>query len=275
MQVVDAILPARAVLGAAARPLGFVPTMGALHEGHLGLVRAARRSCRTVAVSLFVNPTQFGPGEDYDRYPRDVEGDRRKMEEAGVDVLFAPGREAMYPPGFSTWVDVGEIGARYEGAVRPGHFRGVSTIVLKLLNVIAPDALFLGQKDAQQTSVLRRMIRDLDLDVRVEIVPTVREADGLALSSRNVFLSQEQRQAAPTLQRALGELRDALERGDGKEAALGAARGVLDRQATLDYLDVVDADTFEPLDALRAPAFVIGAGRFGRTRLLDNIWLPA
>ena len=275
MQVVDAILPARAAFGAVPRPLGFVPTMGALHRGPLELVRAARAACRTVAVSLFVNPLQFGPDEDFARYPRDLAGDCRQLEEAGVDLVFAPERETMYPPGFSTSVDVGEIGARYEGAVRPGHFRGVATVVLKLLNVVRPDALFLGQKDAQQTAVLRRMVRDLDLDVRVEIVPTVREADGLALSSRNAYLSAAQRAVAPTLQRVLRELYAALERGDGKENAVRAARGLLDPAATLDYLDVVDADTFEPLDAPRAGAFVVGAARFGQTRLLDNIWLPA
>lgn len=275
MQVVSTVADARDALSRLPRPLGFVPTMGALHAGHLQLVRTARERCASVASSVFVNPTQFGPLEDFERYPRDYEGDRRKLEECGVDVLFAPGVDAMYPPGFSTSVDVGDIGTRYEGAIRPAHFRGVTTVVSKLINIVQADMLFLGQKDAQQTAVLRKLVRDLDFPVRVEIVPTVREADGLALSSRNVYLSPELRAAAPSLHRALQEMLSLLQADKDARTAREQARRVLDPLAVWDYLDVVDMNTFSPLQHLRAPAFIIGAARFGATRLLDNLMVGA
>lgn len=271
MQVVSAVDAVRAGLAASPRPLGFVPTMGALHAGHLQLVQAARAQCASVASSVFVNPTQFGPLEDFERYPRDYEGDRAKLEGAGVDFLFAPDVDAMYPPGFSTSVDVGEIGTRYEGAIRPTHFRGVTTVVSKLLNVVQPDVLFLGQKDAQQTAVLRKLVRDLDFNVRVQIVPTVRESDGLALSSRNVYLAPELRAAAPSLHRALQTMLSELRAGKPARAARERAFAVLDPLGTWDYLDLVDMNTFAPLPRLQMPAFVIGAARFGSTRLLDNL----
>ncbi len=271
MDVESAAQAARARLDALPRPLGFVPTMGALHSGHLQLVRAAAERCRSVAASLFVNPMQFAPGEDFDRYPRDYAGDREKLAAAGVDVLFAPQAETMYPSGFSTIVDVGDLGGAYEGAARPTHFRGVTTIVSKLLNIIRPDALFIGQKDAQQTAVLRKLVRDLDFAVRVEIVPTVRESDGLALSSRNAYLSAQERAAAPTLHRALEVMLEELRGGTDAVAARKHAWDVLQVPGTWDYLDVVDMDTFAPLEFLRAPAFVIGAARFGATRLIDNL----
>ena len=271
MNVVSAVAPARQALAALPRPLGFVPTMGALHAGHLQLVQAAREQCASVAASVFVNPTQFGPLEDFERYPRDYEGDRRKLESCGVDLLFAPDVEAMYPPGFSTTVDTGEIGTRYEGAIRPTHFRGVTTVVSKLLNVVRPDVLFLGQKDAQQTAVLRKLVRDLDFSARVQIVPTVREADGLALSSRNVYLSPEQRAAAPSLHRALEAMLADLRVGKDARSARDRAWRLLDPIAVWDYLDLVDMNTFGPLQRLKTPAFVIGAARFGSTRLLDNL----
>ncbi len=245
--------------------------MGALHAGHLRLVQAARERCSAVAVSVFVNPMQFGPGEDFDRYPRDVEADRRKLDACGVDVLLAPDLEAMYPPDFSTSVDVGDMAKTYEGAIRPAHFRGVATVVAKLLNIVRPDVLFLGQKDAQQTAVLRKTVRDLDFPLRVEIVPTVREPDGLALSSRNVYLTPQQRAAAPSLHLALERMLAELRAGSDANAARGRAQNVLDACASLDYLDVVDMDTFAPQQHLHAPAFVIGAARFGTTRLLDNL----
>jgi pantoate--beta-alanine ligase len=271
MQVVSAVAPARDALAALPRPLGFVPTMGALHAGHLRLVETARQECASVASSVFVNPTQFGPLEDFERYPRDYEGDRRKLESCGVDMLFAPDVEAMYPPGFSTSVDVGDIGTRFEGAIRPTHFRGVTTVVSKLLNVIRPDVLYLGQKDAQQTAVLRKLVRDLDFPVRVQIVPTVREADGLALSSRNVYLSPEQRAAAPSLHRALQAMLSDLRAGKDARIARERAWSLLDPIAVWDYLDLVDMNTFGSLQRLKVPAFVIGAARFGGTRLLDNL----
>jgi pantoate--beta-alanine ligase len=271
VQVYEAVAAARDGLAALPRPLGFVPTMGALHEGHLKLVEAARDQCAAVAASVFVNPAQFGPGEDFERYPRDIEGDNAKLGRSGVDLLFAPRTEEMYPPGFSTYVDAGEIGTHFEGAVRPAHFRGVATIVTKLLHIIQPDVLYLGQKDAQQTAVLRRVVRDLNLATRVQIVPTVRESDGLALSSRNVYLTAGQRAAAPTLHAALEAMLEELRRGANAQAARDRARSILDSIAQLDYLDVVDADTFAPLATLRPPAFIIGAARFGETRLIDNL----
>lgn len=258
-------------LAALPRPLGFVPTMGALHAGHLKLVETARQQCAAVAASVFVNPTQFGPGEDFERYPRDLEGDNAKLARAGVDVLFEPRTQEVYPPGFSTYVDVGELGTSFEGAVRPTHFRGVATVVTKLLHIIQPDVLYLGQKDAQQTAVLRRVVRDLNFATHVQIVPTVRESDGLALSSRNVYLSVEQRKAAPSLHAALEAMLEELRHGANADAARERARSRLASIAQLDYLDVVDADTFTPLATLRAPAFIIGAARFGPTRLIDNL----
>lgn len=226
-----------------------------------------------MTASVFVNPTQFGANEDFDKYPRDFEADRQKLADAGVDVLFAPDPAVMYPPGYSTFVDVGAMGAGFEGAVRPTHFRGVATVVTKLLNVVRPDVLYLGQKDAQQTAVLRRVVRDLDLPVRVEVVPTVREGDGLAMSSRNAYLSAEQRAAAPSLYRALNELRDAIANGTSKTDAVARARAALPAAAAPDYFDVVDALTFEPKEELDGKTFVIGAVRFGSTRLLDNLYV--
>lgn len=247
--------------------------MGALHDGHLALVRRARADSMAVAASVFVNPLQFAPSEDYGRYPRDTEGDQSKLAQAGVDVLFAPSPAAMYPPDFSTSVDVGTMGDVFEGAIRPGHFRGVATVVCKLLGVVRPDALYIGQKDAQQTAILRRMIRDLEIPVSVVIVPTEREADGLAMSSRNAYLSPEEREAAPSLHRALQAVRSAMAGGRAKEDSIAAARSSLHPLAQLDYIDVVDANTFNPIDTLSPPAFVIGAARFGSTRLLDNLWI--
>ena len=275
MQVFDTVAAAREGLARLPRPLGLVPTMGALHDGHLSLVRAAREQCASVAGSVFVNPTQFGPGEDFERYPRDLPADAAKLEKAGLDLLFTPTAGAMYPAGFSTAVDVGELGTTYEGAVRPGHFRGVATVVSKLLNIVHPDALFLGQKDAQQTAVLRKMVRELDFAVRVEIVPTVREADGLALSSRNVYLSREERAAAPSLHESLEVVLARLRAGAALSGAREEARSHLRAPGAWEYLDLVDAETFAPMPMLRAPAFVIGAARFGGTRLIDNLYVPA
>jgi pantoate--beta-alanine ligase len=271
VEVYGTVAAARRGLAVLPRPVGFIPTMGALHDGHLQLVRAARAECASVVASVFVNPAQFGPGEDFERYPRDIEGDNAKLEREGVDALFAPRVEEMYPRGFSTYVDVGELGTRFEGAVRPTHFRGVATVVTKLLHLVQPDVLYLGQKDAQQTAVLRKLVRDLDFPTRVQIVPTVRERDGLALSSRNVYLNGEQRSAAPSLHAALEAMLEELRRGADADAARDLARARLDSLAELDYLDVVDADTFEPLSKLSPPAFVIGAARFGTTRLIDNL----
>jgi len=247
--------------------------MGALHAGHLALVTRARIDSVAVAASVFVNPLQFAPDEDLGRYPRDPEGDRAKLAQAGVDVLFAPSPLSMYPPDFSTGIDVGPIAEVYEGLIRPGHFRGVATVVCKLLNVVRPDVLYLGQKDAQQTAVIRRMIRDLEIPASVVIVPTEREDDGLAMSSRNAYLSPQEREAAPSLHHALQAVRLAMASGRSKADAIAAARTRVHPLAQLDYLDVVDANTFAPIDSLSPPAFVIGAARFGSTRLLDNLWI--
>jgi pantoate--beta-alanine ligase len=273
MKTTGSIAELRDWLAALPRPIGFVPTMGALHAGHMALVQRARAECATVVASLFVNPLQFGLNEDLAKYPRDLVGDRERFANAGVDVLFAPDEAVMYPPGFSTTVDTGAIGTKYEGAVRPTHFSGVTTVVAKLLTIVAPDILYVGQKDAQQTAVLRRMVTDLGFPVAVEIVETQREADELALSSRNAYLTPEQRAAAPSLHRALETLRDAVASGAKKNDAVVRARAALDPLGAPDYLDIVDADTFEPIDSVRAPAFVIGAVRFGTTRLLDNLWI--
>lgn len=271
MNVAATIGEARALLAEMPRPLGFVPTMGAIHAGHLQLVATARAQCASVAVSLFVNPMQFGAEEDFDRYPRDDAGDRDTLAAAGVALLFAPERSEIYPPGFTTSIDVGAAGKNFEGALRPTHFAGVATVVAKLLNIVRPDTLYLGQKDAQQTAVLRTLVRDLDFPARVEIGPTVREADGLALSSRNAYLSPAERAAAPSLHTALQTALEALQAGEEKTRALERGRKALSPLARLEYLDVVHADTFAVLEALQPPAFIIGSARFGETRLLDNL----
>jgi pantoate--beta-alanine ligase len=247
--------------------------MGALHDGHMELVRRARARSATVAVSIFVNPLQFGPGEDLARYPRDLQRDRERLSAEGVDVLFTPETQTMYPAEFSTFVEVDSVAHTFEGAARPGHFRGVMTVLAKLLHLIAPDALFMGQKDAQQAVLTRKMIADLDFPVALEIVPTVREPDGLAMSSRNRYLDAAQRAQAPTLYAALRAVREALARGAGNDEAFAAGRAALSSQAHLEYLDLVDGNTFAPLGRLTPPAFVIGAARFGTTRLIDNVWL--
>jgi pantoate--beta-alanine ligase len=234
--------------------IGLVPTMGALHDGHRALLRAARAECDRVVMSLFVNPTQFGPGEDLDRYPRSDAGDRAIAAAEGVDEVYAPSVEEMYPAGFATTVSAGALGARYEGHHRPGHFDGVATVVLKLFARVRPSVAYFGRKDAQQLAVVRRIVADLDVPVAIHPVDTVREPDGLAVSSRNVFLSPEERRAAPSLHRAL------------------LARDPAVCEGAVDYLDVVDAESFEPVEP-RQRALVIGAAWFGTTRLIDNITL--
>jgi pantoate--beta-alanine ligase len=230
--------------------VGLVPTMGAFHEGHLALFRAAREENDLVVASLFVNPAQFGAGEDLEKYPRDEERDARLAEEVGVDILFAPDADELYPPGFQTWVDVEELGRRLEGEYRPGHFRGVATVCLKLFNIVRPNRAYFGQKDAQQVAVIKRMVRDLDHEVRIRVVPTVRDPDGLALSSRNAYLSPEERELALQLPRALAT-RD-------PELARASLNGL-----DVDYVEVAD---FEP-------RVLAGAVRVGETRLIDNVVL--
>ena len=252
MKVVRQLPELRLLLQEARR--GLVPTMGAFHEGHLSLIRAARAECEQVVVSLFVNPAQFGAGEDLGRYPRDEERDLRVAEEAGVDVLFVPAAEQMYPQGFATWVDVDAAGG--EAAARPGHFRGVATICLKLFNLVRPDVAFFGQKDAQQVAVLRRMARDLNLGVDIRVLPTVRDADGLALSSRNAYLSPAERERALALPRAL-------------EAARSAADPVAATRAALNGLEPEYVELLRVGDA----TLLTAAARVGQTHLIDNVVL--
>ncbi len=244
--------------------IGLVPTMGAYHAGHVALMRAAREACDVVVVSLFVNPSQFNAADDLARYPRDEAADARAAEEAGVDLLFAPSAAELYPEGFDTWVEPGELGAILEGAARPGHFRGVATVCTKLFNVVQPAAAWFGQKDAQQVAVIRRLAADLDFPLEIVALPTVRDPDGLALSSRNVFLSPAERSVARALPRAL-EAGAQAHRSDGD--AVAAARSVLDaeRDLTVDYVALADFD---------GPTLA-AAVRVGGTRLIDNVPLPA
>ena len=256
------------------RMLGFVPTMGALHAGHASLVRAAQRDCSPVVVSIFVNPKQFGPGEDFERYPRALDADSQLLESLGVEYLFAPEAAEMYPPGFSSYADVEGISARLEGRTRPGHFRGVATVVLKLLEIVQPWRAYFGRKDAQQVRIIQQLARDFHLDAGIEVCPIVREEDGLALSSRNAYLSAEDRRAATVLHRALGAARDAVERGERDAARLAAAmREVIGKEAraTADYVEVVNAEAFEPAVRIRGTCYALLAVFFGTTRLLDNM----
>lgn len=245
--------------------------MGALHGGHHALLARARAECRTVAASIFVNPLQFGPHEDFDRYPRAFDGDVAALREAGVDVVYAPDVATMYPPGFSTSIDPGSVAARYEGALRPGHFSGVATVCVKLFATFWPERAYFGAKDAQQVAVLRRMLADLDLPLELVVVPTVREPDGLALSSRNVFLDAEQRAAAPALHRALAAIAGAVRAGEkDRERAIARGRAELVAPLREAYLDLVDADSFLPPDEVRPPVLAIASAWLGPARLIDN-----
>jgi len=248
--------------------------MGFLHAGHLSLVERARRENDRVAASLFVNPKQFGPSEDLARYPRDLARDMRLLEEGGCDLLFAPDALEMYPAGFETAVDAGSVSAPLEGARRPGHFRGVATVVLKLFGILQPDRAYFGQKDAQQLAVMRKMTRDLDVPVEIVACPTVREADGLAMSSRNVYLDPDDRRAAPVLYRALSAARDRWTAGErDAEALRQAMRAVLEAEprARADYVSVADPETCRELDRVEGPALLSLAAFVGKARLIDNI----
>ena len=259
------------------RPLGLVPTMGALHEGHLALVRQARWENATVSVSIFVNPTQFGPQEDLATYPRDMERDLRLLEAEGVDLVYTPAPEEVYPPGFDTWVEPGALANRLEGVVRPGHFRGVATVVTKLFNVVRPDRAYFGQKDGQQLAVIRQLVRDLNLGIEIVAVPTVRDTDGLALSSRNAYLTPEERQAAPVIYRALSRAEDSWRQGaNDAELLRSTVRAVLEAEPLIegiDYVSVADAATLDELERVEGPTMVSVAVRLGKTRLIDNIVL--
>jgi pantoate--beta-alanine ligase len=256
--------------------VGFVPTMGALHEGHLSLVRAAKARCDVVVTSIFVNPTQFGPKEDLAKYPRPFEKDCELLQHEGVDFLFAPSSEEMYPKGAVTWVEVAGLSEKLCGRSRPGHFRGVTTIVAKLFHIVEPTVAFFGQKDAAQVAIIRRMVRDLNFPVEIVACPIVREPDGLAMSSRNVYLGAQERKSALVLSRCLREIQTLFERGDrqmenlvvaGKQALAGEP-GV-----KLDYLEIVDPDTLETLGEINGAALVAVAAWVGNTRLIDNVVL--
>ena len=256
------------------RVIGFVPTMGALHAGHLSLVEAARRDSSPVVVSIFVNPKQFGPQEDFAKYPRPIEEDQAQLERLGVDCLFAPSVDEIYPPGFRTTVNVESLGDRLEGRARPGHFRGVATVVLKLLEIVAPQFAYFGRKDAQQLRVIRQMAADLALDAEMVTCPIVREADGLAMSSRNAYLLPQERRTASVLYRALDAARQAIAAGEHDAARLvEAMRGGLAAEplAATDYAEIVDADSFQTVTRLRGACLALLAVRIGATRLIDNM----
>jgi pantoate--beta-alanine ligase len=256
--------------------VGFVPTMGFLHEGHLDLMRRARSENDSVVTSIFVNPTQFGPKEDFGAYPRDPESDAAKCEKVGVDVIFMPAAEEVYPPGFQTYVEVGSVSAPLCGASRPGHFRGVATVVLKLFNMVCPTSAYFGQKDYQQLQVIKTMVRDLNLDVKIVPCPTVREEDGLAMSSRNSYLSKEERQQAVCLIQALHEARTLFRTGEpGARKYIDVMTQRIGREpdAQIDYVSLVHPETLEDLDEVRTSALAVLAVRIGKTRLIDNMLL--
>lgn len=262
----------------AGQALGLVPTMGYLHEGHMALVRAAREQNEVVAVSIFVNPAQFGPNEDFSRYPRDMERDLAMLDEAGVDWVFSPGVEEMYPEGFSTYVEVGGVTGPLEGAARPGHFRGVATVVAKLFNIVQPHRAYFGQKDAQQVVVIRKMVSDLAFPLEIVVVPTMREPDGLAMSSRNVYLNTQERQAALVLYRSLNAVKQLWDGGERRGSVLREAMSrtlAAEPLARPDYVSVADPATLHELDdSGRARAALASlAVRIGNTRLIDNFLL--
>ena len=260
------------------KTIGLVPTMGALHEGHLSLVRRSRQMCDVTAVSIFVNPTQFAPGEDYEKYPRVLEADLEALASAGgADFVLAPSPAAMYPEGFDARVHIGGVTKRLEGECRPTHFDGVAVVVLKLFNMSGADVAFFGQKDYQQAAVIQKMVRDLNLQVRIEVCPIVREADGLAMSSRNKYLSADERAQAPVLKKALDLAKEQIEAGNRDTADLKhQMRRLISAapSAAIDYISIADPATLEELDSVGGPAVILLAVKIGATRLIDNIVIP-
>jgi pantoate--beta-alanine ligase len=256
--------------------VGFVPTMGYLHEGHLALVRRARVENDVVAVSIFVNPTQFGPNEDFTRYPRDPDRDLGLLAKERVDIVFMPQEEEMYPLGFSSWVDVGKVAEHLEGKLRPGHFRGVATVVTKLFNIVQPHKAYFGQKDAQQAVVIERIVRDLDMNLDIVVVPIVREPDGLAISSRNIYLDSEERKAALILWKSLELARNLWSKGERDAEAIRQGMSSFIQQepkAKIDYVSIADPETLEELIKVKPPALISVAVWIGKTRLIDNLLL--
>ena len=276
MKVITKIADMRKLRRELTEPVGFVPTMGYLHEGHLSLVRKARTENPSLVASIFVNPTQFGPQEDFQSYPRDTKRDLALLEKEATDLVFAPSAEEMYPPRFNSWVEVGEVSERLEGASRPGHFRGVTTVCSKLFNIVQPTRAYFGQKDAQQAVVIKKMVSDLNLNLEIVTLPTVREPDGLAMSSRNTYLSPEERKAALVLHQALTLAQKRCERGEKDAESIRQEMGRLIQKeplATINYVSIADADTLDELDTVKLPALVSLAVRIGKTRLIDNILL--
>ncbi|MBM3926221.1 MAG: pantoate--beta-alanine ligase [SAR202 cluster bacterium] len=280
MRVIESICEMREVCQSARRPLGLAPTMGYLHDGHRSLVKRARDENATVAVSIFVNPTQFGPREDYSTYPQDMDRDLSLLEGENVDVVFAPRAEEMYPGGLErwrTWVEVMGMTERLEGEFRPGHFRGVGTVVAKLLNIVRPDRAYFGRKDAQQLAVIRRVARDLDLGADIVACPTVRERDGLAMSSRNVFLTPEERRAAPVIYYSLRKAQEMHRQGerDGERLRSAVCRELEGEPLikAVDYVSVADPGTMEEVSTVEGPSLLLAAVRMGRVRLIDNVEL--
>ncbi|MBE9501525.1 MAG: pantoate--beta-alanine ligase [Dehalococcoidia bacterium] len=276
MKVVTEIGEYRKLRKGMPSPVGFVPTMGYLHQGHLALVQQARAENKTVVVSIFVNPTQFGPKDDLAAYPRDPERDLALLEKEGTDIVFMPSAEEMYPEGFSSWVEVDKVTDRLEGAFRPGHFRGVATIVAKLFNSVQPHRAYFGQKDAQQLIVIKKMVSDLNMDLEVVAVPTVRDPDGLAMSSRNTYLDPEERKAALVLWNALSLAQELWSKGERNAERLRQEMSALiqkEPRAKIDYVSVADPDSLEELSQIEGTALVSMAVRIGKTRLIDNITL--
>jgi pantoate--beta-alanine ligase len=278
MQVVNTIAEMKQIRAKLAGTVGFVPTMGYLHEGHLELVRHAKTENGFAVVSIFVNPTQFGPKEDFEKYPRDTPRDLASLEKVGTDYVFMPTPADMYPPNFNSWVEVQQVTDRLEGAARPGHFRGVATVVAKLFNIVQPTRSYFGQKDAQQCVVIRKMVKDLDMPLEMIIVPTVREQDGLAMSSRNVYLSPEMRQQAPVLYKSLQLAEKLWQQGEKDAAKIRQQMTALIQKqplAQIEYIDVADTETLAELKTIKSSALISMVVRFGHTRLLDNIILES
>jgi pantoate--beta-alanine ligase len=273
MQTVTTLTELRAARCSLPGPVGMVPTMGFLHAGHISLVQRAHAECASVTVSIFVNPSQFGPGEDLAKYPRDLPRDLELLEAAGANLVWTPTPEIMYPPGFQTWVEVVGLTKGLEGEVRPGHFRGVATVVTKLFNAVGPDKAYFGQKDAQQAAVIRRMARDLDFPIEIVICPTMREADGLAMSSRNVYLNPEERQAATVLFRGLNAAKSAYDSGErGAEKLRSLVREIVASEplARLQYVSCAEYDTLAEFETIKGKALLSMAVFMGKTRLIDN-----
>ena len=276
MKVVETIPEMKKVRRALKEPVGFVPTMGYLHEGHISHVREAKKENGSVVVSIYVNPTQFGPKDDLSKYPRDLERDLTMLENAGTDVVFFPSDKEMYPVGYDTWVEVDKLTKRLEGASRPTHFRGVTTIVTKLFNIVEADNAYFGQKDAQQALVIQKMVKDLNMNVRVVIGTTIREPDGLAMSSRNVYLTPEQRKQATVLNHSLQLAKDVHTRGERNADNIKKHMIALIQKeplAVIDYISIANPETLEELETIQGKALVSMVVKFGNTRLLDNIML--